>query len=219
MEFHAVHSLSPLHHDVVVGWLREVLPWRCLHSRAALGVAVVGPWRPADLWADAPERVVWSVAFDTPGPLLSKEGVIALGTRGVARRFAPVHPSEWVARRAGDALVLAFSDSGRMSYAATWRERQLRWSLLLEDRVRLVRCDGDQVMVESPPPPAFPEEDRTGVLRAGLCAWLREELTLDAHGLLELPDVLGRIGHEDDLDWIVRDGAWVEDARAARKVV
>lgn len=213
MELVHYHSLAPLTVDLVAARLHEVLAPGLLHRRATLGVAVHGPWRPADVWDGAVERLVWTVSVENPGgALLTARGEEVLGDRGITRRQAPVTAAELLARRFGDGLVLVHSDPARLAYAAVYRERHLAWSLMLIDRARLVRCDGEVVVVEEPPR-RFPEEDRAGVLLAGLQHWLREPVEVDPEGRILLADTLGALPEADDVAWLVQDGEWFEDRR------
>ena len=99
------------------------------------------------------------------------------------------------------------SDAARLAYVAVYRQRHLAWSLSLEDGVRAVRCDG-QVVVVSEPVRWLPEEDRVGVLIAGLGQWLREPLVLEGPDRLEFPDLLASFTGGEEPAWIVRDGRW-----------
>ena len=96
-----------------------------------------------------------------------------------------------------------FSDGGKLAYCAMYREHRLRWSLYLQDGVRLVRCDGAGLTVQEPPG-LLPEGDRLGVLLAGFRQWLREPLELSSEDRLTLPDTLEALVTER-FD-IVRDG-------------
>lgn len=208
MEFAQFHSFEPRTVDSVVAELRGAIRPAHLHRRAALGVVVVGPWRPADLWSGGIERLVWTVGIESHGgPLLSEVGEAELGRGGVARRHAPVHPIEALALRAGEGLVVLHSDAAHLAYVAVYRQRRLSWSLMLQDRVRLVRCDGQVVQVAEPPR-FVAEGDRAGVLLAGLHQWLREPITIDDTERLVLADTLGHITHDVEPVWVIRDGTW-----------
>ncbi|MES2643286.1 MAG: hypothetical protein V4850_27630 [Myxococcota bacterium] len=208
MEFAQFHSFEPRTADSVVADLRGVLRPAHLHRRAEIGITVVGPWRPADLWVDGIERLVWSVGIESRGgPILSEVGETELGRGGLARRQAPIHPVEALALRAGEGLVVIHSDAAHLAYVAVYRHRRLAWSLMLQDRVRLVRCDGQVVQVAEPPR-FVPEGDRAGVLLAGLHQWLREPISIEDTDRLVLADTLGMLTHDAEPTWIVRDGTW-----------
>lgn len=218
MDFLHYHSLRPMPRVHVEARLRELLAPGLLHRRAALGVAIHGPWRPADVWAGAVERLVWTVSFELPeGALLNDLGEERLGDGVIHRRQAAVTPAELLARREGDGLVLAHSDALRTAYAAVWRERHLGWSLLLQDRERLVRCDGEVVMVEEPPR-RFPEQDRTGVLLGGWARWMGEPLELPPRDRLLFADTLAALPQEDPVDWLISDGGWTDERLLGRKL-
>jgi len=194
--------------------LRGALPSAAIHRRADLHVSVIGPWRPSDLFQAGPECLVWTATFLTHRPpLLTEEGLGHAGRGGILRRHAPVTPAELVVRASGDGLVLLASDHARLGYAAVYRERRLRWSLLLEDRVRTVRCDGDQVQVEAPPGP-IPEADRTGVLLAGLASWLREPIDVDAMDRFTFVERLAELA--DEPVPLIEDGEW-QGSRPVRR--
>jgi hypothetical protein len=206
MELAQVHTMMPLTTPGVLGTLRSVIPERALHPRARLGLSIAGPWRPADLFPGAIERLAWTASFEVPGgQLFTDEGAASLGRHGILRRHGPVHPAELFARAFGDAAVVLFSDATRLAYVAVYRERHLRWSLQLEDRVRIVRCDGHGVTVEEPPV-NVPEGDRTGVLLAGLYQWLREPIEVDAVDRYLLVEMLGAITGAPE--WVAGDGHW-----------
>ncbi len=212
MEFAQFHSFEPRTTESVTTELRRTLVPGHLHRRADLGVVVVGPWRPADRWAGGIERLVWSVGLESRGgPILSEAGEAALGRSGLARRHAPIHPVEMLAMHAGDGLVIVHSDANHLAYVAVYRQRRLSWSLMLQDRVKLVRCDGQVVQVAEPPR-FVPEGDRAGVLLAGLHQWLREPIDLDDTDRLTLADTLGQLTGDVEPTWIVRDGGWPDAA-------
>jgi hypothetical protein len=212
MEFAQFHSFEPRSIEGVASELRRSFRPASLRRRTDLAVIVAGPWRPADLWTDGIERLVWSVGLETRGgPVLSDVGEAELGRAGLARRQAPIHPVEALAMRAGEGLVVVYSDAAQLAYVAVYRQRHLAWSLMLHDRVRLVRCDGQVVQVAEPPR-FIAEGDRTGVLLAGLHQWLREPITLDDTERLMLPDTLAQITGECEPAWIARDGIWLEVA-------
>lgn len=164
----------------------------------------VGCWRPCDVWEAGPEAVCWTASFETPRGRLFRPAVLdELRGRILTGSPLPLHPAEQIARKLGGALVIVYSDGGRLAYAAMYREHRLRWSLLLHDDVRLVRSDGRGLTVQEPPGP-IPEGDRLGVLIAGLRQWLREPLELTSQERLTLPDTLeGLVQVQVDL---VRDG-------------
>lgn len=212
MELAQLHSFERKTLAGVSADLRQVVRSGWLHPRASLGVVVNGPWRPADLWPGALERLVWSVGLDAGGgPLLSARGEAEMAKDGLERRQAPVHPVEALARRAGEGLVLLHSDAARLAYVAVYRERRLAWSLLLQDSVRLVRCDGQVVQVAEPPR-FVAEGDRMGVLLAGLDQWLRDPIALAEGDRFVLAETLATLTYEAEPAWVARDGAFLGDA-------
>lgn len=214
MELVQVHSMQPLTAAGLGRVVRGLVSPTQLHRRAALDVAVTDPWRPADHWPGSLERLVWTAVFETPGgAFLTELGEAALGAgTGLARRQAPVHPAELAVRASGEGLVVVWSDAARLAYVAVYRERHLRWSLLLEDRVRLVRCDGEVVLVDRPPR-WVPEGDRVGVLIAGFGQWLREPLVVADEDRFVFPDRLDALTAGAERVTLVRDGAWVTGDR------
>lgn len=213
------HSQRPLTLSWVAARLRESLAPGLLHRRAALGVTLHGPWRPADVWRGAEERLVWTVGFELPeGVLLNDLGEERLGEGVIHRRQSAVTAAEILAKREGDGLVLAHSDTARVAYASVWRERHLAWSLLLQDRVKLVRCDGEVVMIDEPPPRRFPEQDRAGVLLAGLAQWLRTPIEVGPEARLLLADTLAGLTLEEPVHWLVEDGEWIDERELGRKL-
>jgi hypothetical protein len=216
MEFAQFHSFERKSVEGVTAELRAILAPGWLHPRAEVGVAVHGPWRPADRWPDALERLVWTVGVESRGPILSARGEAGVVRGGIERRKAPAHPVEALAERAGDGLVLVHSDATCLAYVAVYRQRKLAWSLLLQDRVRLVRCDGQVVQVAEPPR-FVPEGDRVGVLLAGLQQWLREPVSIPDEERYTLADDLGALTGEAEPTWIIRDGAFLVEADATRR--
>lgn len=208
MELVQVHRMEPFDADGVRRALRGLVRGTDLHRRASLQVTVDGPWRPADRWPGSLERLVWTASFTSPSGAFFTDGA-AEGRvlQALVRREAPLHPAELVLRAMGDGLVLHWSDAGRLAYVAVYRERQLRWSLLLEDRVRLVRCDGEVVTVDRPPR-WVAEGDRVGVLLAGWASWLREPLGLPEDGRFTFPDEIGALAVDGETVELVRDGEW-----------
>lgn len=209
MEIGQLHVMEPLDADRVEAGLRERLGGGLL-PYAALGVSIAGPWRPADVWPGAGERLCWTASFDIPGDaLLTDEAASVLAAGSIARRHAPLHPAELIAPAFASALVLVHSDAARLAYVAVYRERHLRMSLMLHDSVRLVRCDGTAVVVQAPPR-SFPERDRAGVLLAGLHSWLREPIFVDAEERMFLADQLAALA-EAPVEWLVRHGRWTDE--------
>lgn len=207
MELAQVHSLMPLSVADVDRRLRAAIPGAAFHRRAALAVAVAGPWRPSEVFPGAVERLAHTARFDTPGGTpFTDEGAASVGRKTILRRHAPVHPGEIYLQSLGEGLFTWFSDAHRIAYVAVYRERHLRWSLLLEDRVRLVRCDGERVMIQAPPE-EVPEGDRTGVLLAGLHQWLREPLEVDPVDRYQLVEILDALVPEPGTELVV-DGGW-----------
>ncbi len=192
-------------------------PRGLLHRRGALDVAVTGPWRPADRWPGALERMAWTATFTLPtGAWLSDAAEEAIGAAPTfARRQLGPTPAELVAIAFGEGLVVAHSDAAPRAYCAVYRERRLAWSLLFEERARIVRCDGYDVTVEAPPPRHFPEQDRAGVLLAGLRQWLRESVAAEGEGRLFLPDALAAVTEDVESVAVVRDGVWERAAQAS----
>lgn len=214
MELAQIHSHDPIDAGAVRRVLRELLPSNLLNPWGALGVVSVGPWRPADIWPGAPEMLLWTTAFELPGDsLLNDEGVRRFGAGIIGRRGAPVHPAEHVVGRLGAGLVLLHSDAGRYAYTAIYRERHLRFSLMLIDGERSVRCDGQEVIVESPPK-SFPEQDRAGVLIAGLERWMFEPLPLGARDRMFLADTLAQLTEGAEVEWLIERGEWTVDPEA-----
>jgi hypothetical protein len=213
MEVTQLHSLRPITIEETTRELRSLLGSGLLHPRASAGLALKSRWRPADLWPGTLERIAWTVAIESRGPLLTARGEERLGDVSATRRLAPVTPLENLAIRRGEGLVLVHSDAAQLAYVSVWRERRLAFSLLLHDRVRLVRCDGAVVMHESPPK-WVAEGDRTGVLLEGLHRWLREPIPLDRDERFTLPDVLAALTGDEPLVPILRDGEWDDEGDA-----
>src|SRR4051812_7300005 len=113
MELAQLHSLRPQTIEGIAGDLRGLLPPGVLRPRASLGIAMRGPWRPADIWPGAIERLCWTVAVETDGPPLSPRGEERLGGHSAVRRLAPVHPIENIALLRGEGLVVVYSDAAR----------------------------------------------------------------------------------------------------------
>lgn len=208
MEIAQLHSFEELTLPIVRTALQGVLLPEFLHRRAAMEIAITGPWRPADLWPGAPERALWTVAFRIPrDTLLSPRGEERLRRGIIERRLAPAHPAEFLARALGNGFVCLFSDAASFCYTLVWRERHLRSSVMLEERVRLVRCDGVEVRREEPPKRVH-EGDRTGILLEGLRRWLAEPLPVPEEEVIFVPDVLGGLFSEAEWAWAIRDGMW-----------
>jgi len=195
-----LHTCEP----ITAGRLRQVLAERIdprwCHRWARVEVAIAGPWRPADVWHEGPERLLWTASFRFPdGGFFTADGEAEAGrVSGLTRRQAPVHPAELVAGSVGAALVVWHSDAAQTVCVSVWRERQLRWSLRVDRRERLVRCDGQKVVVEAPPR-HLPEGDRTGVILTGfrrLCG--------------EFPEIEGaeRLVLVDTLESLTADAPW-----------
>ena len=185
-----LHSFEPLDAETLAAHLADRLDARWLDRRAVLEVSISVPWRPCDLWEGGLVRPVWTATFSGDLPFWAPGGEAEVGHLAtLAKRQAPVSLAELCAEIPGSALVVVYSDATRSAYAAVWRERQLRWSLRLDDGVLAARCDGDRVIVESPPRP-LPEIDRVGVLVAGLSRFFTEMPALEGVDRLLLPDVL-----------------------------
>ncbi len=216
MEFGQLHVLEPLSIDCLRAELRARLEGALL-PHAMLGVSMSEAWRPADLWAGAEERLCCSVGFEIPDDALLTEAGTANVARGsIARRLAPVHPAEAIACRFPCALVAIHSDAARFAYVAVYRERQLRMSLMLQDGVRLVRCDGDAVIVQEPPR-FFPELDRAGVLLAGVQSFLRTPIPLEREERMFLADQLGGLTDSEPIQWLVRNGRWGDEVEPPQR--
>lgn len=211
MEIAQLHSFEELSAPQVTELLRATLLPEFLHRRANLEIAVVGPWRPADVWPGAPERAMWSVGFRIPrDTLLSPRGEERLRRGIIERRLAPIHPAEFLARSLGNGFVCLFSDAASFCYVLVWRDRHLRSSIMLEDRARLVRCDGVEVLREEPPRNVH-EGDRTGVLLEGLRRWLMEPLPVPEEERIFVPDALDGLFVAARWEVVIQDGAWVEE--------
>lgn len=215
MDLVQLHTLEPLSVAVLARELRARIDVRWLERWAVLSADIVGPWRPADVWPGGLERLVWSATFHYPdgGFFTSAGEVAASGVGTLGKRHAPVHPAEIVAGAFGGALVLWHSDPGRSAYASIWRERRLRWSLRLDAGERLVRCDGERVIVESPPR-HLPEGDRAGVLLAGWERLLGERLDLEGGERLTLVDTLGSLTAEARPERLFAHGEWAGERAA-----
>lgn len=185
-----LHSFEPLDAEFLASRLADRLDANWVDRRAVIEV-VVGPiWRPIDLWPGGLIRPVWTAEINVEGPLWTPGAESeAASLASLGKRQAPVTLVELCADSLGAALVLAFSDATRSVYASVWRERRVAWSLRLDDSVISARCDGERVIVESPPR-ALPEVDRVGVLCAGLHRFLTEFPVLEGESRLLLPDIL-----------------------------
>lgn len=216
MEFNQLHSYVPLNLSLVRSALHNLILPEFIDRRGNLRVAVVGPWRPCDFWPGSLERAVWTVCFESPRSMLfSSRGEERLGKGSVARRLAPLIPSELLARELGNGLVTLFSDGAALCYVLHWRERHLRFSLMLEDRKRIVRCDGVQVECEEPPR-FLPEGDRVGLLVEGLRRWMTEPFPLSEEGRIFLPEQLASLVEGAEWTWIIRDGHWEPEPNAPK---
>jgi hypothetical protein len=209
MELVQVHCMEPFGLDEVRAALVDAVPVGGLHHRGRMEVELAADWSPAQVWPGAIERRCWSASFR----MLRGDWITAAAEGRLARaRFgerAPVNPAELVARRVGGGLVVVFSDAARLCYVGVYRERRMRWSLLLQDGVRLVRALGEDVQVHAPPPRHLPEGDRLGVLDAGLRQWLREPIGAeDAHDRLLLPETLEARFLDVPRHLVCEDGAW-----------
>lgn len=215
MELAQVHLFDPVDVSDVRRTLRPLLPSTLLQPYGSLGVQIVGPWRPADVWRGAPELLLWTVGFEVPGDaLLNDEGRARIGGGTLARRAAPVHPAEHLAGRLGGGLVLLHSDAGHYAYTAIYRERHLRYSLMLVDHERLVRCDGVEVIVEAPPK-VVPEGDRAGVLATGLERWCFAPVPMTPRDRIFLAERLAELVADAPIEWLVVDGSWDQEPERA----
>lgn len=133
MELVQIHTMEPLDAATVRRVLRDAIPADCLDPRGGLGVRQHGPWRPADQWAGAVERLVWTTTFEAPRDrFVRPEALPTLIRRQLARPHHPFHPGEAIARQLGGALLVHWSDAWQLVSTAVYRERRLRWSLLLQ---------------------------------------------------------------------------------------
>lgn len=216
MEFSQLHVMEPVGVERARAGLRERLAG-AITAHAELGVSRSAPWRPADLWEGCAERLIWSVGFEIPDDaLLTEAGAAALARGSISRRHAPVHPAELLAPLFPAALVVVHSDAAKFAYVAVYRERQLRMSLMIQDGVRLVRCDGEAVVVHAPPR-IFPEGDRAGVLLAGVQCFLRETIHLESEDRMFLADVLGGLTVDAPVEWLVRHGRWGDEVEPPQR--
>lgn len=212
MDLVQLHTFEPLSAELLLRELRARVDLRWLHRWAALDVSIAGPWRPVDVWPGSLERLVWSATFTYPeGAFFTPEGEgLAGGLASLGRRQAPVHPAEIVAGAFGAALVIWHSDPGRSAYTSVWRERRLRWSLRLDDAARVVRCDGERVIVEAPPR-HLPEGDRAGVLLAGWQRFLGEPLPVEGPARLTFADTLEALTADSPGETLAVRGHWDGD--------
>lgn len=133
MELVQLHAMEPLSARAIGEVLADSIPAEALDPRGGLGVRVAGPWRPADVWPGGIERLVWSATFEAPRDrFLLPEAFPTLMRRQLARPHHPVHPGEAVARRLGGALLVSWSDTWQLAMVTNYRDRRIRWSLLLE---------------------------------------------------------------------------------------
>ncbi len=188
VQLHACEPITAarLRHD-----LGARIDARWCHRWARVEAAIAGPWRPADVWHGGPERLLWTASFRYPdGGFFTADGEAEAGrSSGLTRRQAPVHPAELVGSTFSAALVVWHSDAAQTVCVSLWRERQLRWSLRVDARERLVRCDGQKVVVEAPPR-HLPEGDRAGVILAGLQRLCGEFPVIEGAERLVLVDTL-----------------------------
>jgi hypothetical protein len=189
-----LHSCEPLDIERFVALFSARFSMDDLQRDAELVLAVTGPWRPAELWPLAPERCLWTLTLLEGRECFTGSGTARAGrVGGMERRQAVVTPLEAVADGLSGGLILVHSDAGRSAYAAVWRERHLRHSLRLDDGRVCVRCDGQAVIVESPPK-HLPEGDRTGVLLDGLSRLVGERVEVEPADRFVVPDVLAELG-------------------------
>jgi hypothetical protein len=214
MEFGQLHSKESLSVEHVKTALKGMLLPEFIHKRGHLKILVVGPWHPADLWTGSSESSIWSVLFESHrDTLFSDAGEAKLKRGSIERRLAPLHPAELLARALGNGLVTLFSDASGFYYTLVWRERHLRFSLMLEQcttaayKQRTVRCDGVQVVVETDPK-EFPEQDRVGVLLEGWNRWLGERIPVEEERIF-VPEALSGLGEDQPWHTLIEDGAWL----------
>ncbi len=211
-----LHTFEPQDVALLERELRARLQARWLHPWACLEVAITGPWRPADLWPGAPERLIWTSTFTLPeGGLLTADGELAAAERDtLARRRAPVTAAELLAPAFAAGLAVWHSDAGRSVFVSLWRDRRLRHSLRLEPGVQSVRCDGERVLIEAPPR-HLPEGDRTGVLLGGWQRFLGEPLRMEGASRLMFVDTLAALTGDSPDEVLIARGEWSsEPARA-----
>jgi hypothetical protein len=207
-----LHTFEPQSVGLLERELRARVDPRWLERWAALDVALSGPWRPADRWPGAAERLVWTSTFRLPeGRLFSTDGEReAAGTNGIGRRQVPATAAELLAPAFGAALALWHSDAGQSVVASLWRDRRLRHSLRVDSGVRAVRCDGERVIVEAPPR-HLPEIDRAGVLLAAWARFLGEPLPLDGADRFFFADALAELTAGVPDVSLVAPGAWYRE--------
>lgn len=211
-----LHTFEPQRYTDLQRALRARLDVRWLHPWAALNVSIAGPWRPAELWPGAPERLVWTSTFSLPeGGLLTADGELAAAEVGtLGRRHAPITPAEFLAPTFGAGLAIWHSDAGRSVFVSLWRDRRLRHSLRLEPGVQVVRCDGERVMIEAPPR-HLPEVDRAGVLLGAWARFLGEDLPVEGVQRLLFADTLADLTMASPEEVLIGRGEWcLEPERA-----
>lgn len=133
MELVQIHTMEPLTPAGIGATLAAALPASLLDPKGGLSVHVSGPWRPADRWEGGVERLVWTATFTSPrARFLKPDADATLIRRGLARPDHPIHPAEALARQVGGALLVHWSDAWQLVSVAVYRDRRLRWSLLLQ---------------------------------------------------------------------------------------
>lgn len=211
-----LHTFEPQRYGDLKRALRARVDDRWLHPWAALDVAIAGPWRPAEIWRGAPERLVWTSTFTLPeGGLFTADGEQAaalIGTLG--RRQAPVTPAELLAPAFAAGLAIWHSDAGQSVFVSLWRDRRLRHSLRLEPGVQVVRCDGERVVVEAPPR-HLPEVDRAGVLLGAWSRFLGEPLPVEGMDRIVFADTLAELTREAPELELIGRGEWADEAQRA----
>ncbi len=192
MDLVQLHTFEPTSAEQVLSLLRARVNEAWFSPWARLSVAVSDVWRPADLWTGGIERQVWTVSV-TGDDGLTTDGLSALAdVNTMGRRHAPLTLAEVVAPALGAALVVVHSDPGRSAYVAVYREGRLRFSLRLDDARLVARCDGERVIVETPPR-LVAEQDRAGVVVEGLRRFLTELPPLEGADRLCLVDHLAEL--------------------------
>lgn len=206
MELTQYHTLLPVKPAKVLAALQAKIRPVWLHKRAMLSAAILGPWRPCDVWPGTPEVLLWTVGFIGNGALLNTRGEEKLREGSIERRHMAVTPAELVAMRLGQGLAVRFSDAETYAYVALYRERHLRYSQLYQDRTRLVRSDGEVVVVEEPP---GPESGRIDTLLTGFQRLLAAPFHPTDDACLFLPDTLEQLLLDRPTTPLIDYGEWV----------
>lgn len=198
MDLGQLFSFEPLDADSLAARIADRVHPSWLDRTAFMRIRVSEPWRPCDVWEGGLLRPVWTASFSAEVPFWAPRGEAAASQLcTLSKRQAPVSLAELCADSVGAALVVVYADATRSAYASVWRDRRFRWSLRLDDGAILARCDGERVIVESPPRHVH-EVDRVGVLMAGLQRFFTEMPALEAEHRLLLPDVLRALNENEE---------------------